>query len=141
MSTEATEANEPDKVAPAKDNQLVDQSAGSEVDVQPAKPEEFDRYACSSCGYVYEPTQGDRKRKISAGTPFEELPLTWRCPVCGSKSIRFANVGPKGAPSGFQENLGFGFGVNSLTPGAKGLLIALGLLSLVLLLLSFYGIE
>jgi len=141
MSTEATEANEPDGLAPVEDTQPVDQSTGNEVESKPVDPKDLDRYECSACGYTYEPVQGDRKRKIAAGTPFTDLPLTWRCPVCGAKPNRFSNMGPKGSPSGFKENLGYGFGVNSLPPGLKGLLIALGLLSLVLFLLSFYGVA
>jgi len=42
----------------------------------------------SNCGYMYNPDKGDRKGKIPKGTPFDELPEDWKCPVCGaSKKI------------------------------------------------------
>ncbi|MBM3324284.1 MAG: rubredoxin [Calditrichaeota bacterium] len=42
------------------------------------------RYRCSVCGYLYEPEEGDPDNGIPPGTPFEELPDDWVCPVCGS---------------------------------------------------------
>lgn len=40
------------------------------------------RYECSSCGYVYDPALGDPEAGIPPGTPFEDLPDDWECPVC-----------------------------------------------------------
>ena len=40
------------------------------------------KYVCSVCGYVYDPTVGDPDNGISAGTPFESLPEDWACPLC-----------------------------------------------------------
>ena len=104
-------------------------------------PKSLDRHECAACGYVYEPVKGDDRRNIAAGTPFEELPLSWRCPVCGAPTSRFQNVGPLNSPSGFKENLGYGFGVNTLTPGQKNLLIFGGLVLFFLLFLSLYGLQ
>lgn len=109
------------------------------VEAPPLEPKELDRYECTSCGYIYEPVKGDGKRRIPTGTPFEELPISWRCPVCGARPVQFANVGPVGAPSGFKGNLQYGFGVNSLTPSQKNLLIFSGLALAVLFFLSLYG--
>lgn len=39
-------------------------------------------YVCTSCGYVYEPREGDTCNGVPAGTPFEHLPDDWVCPVC-----------------------------------------------------------
>ena len=39
-------------------------------------------YVCSACGYVYNPELGDPTCGIPAGTPFEELPDDWFCPIC-----------------------------------------------------------
>ncbi|MBF2080193.1 MAG: rubredoxin [Synechococcales cyanobacterium T60_A2020_003] len=103
-------------------------------------PEQMDRYECRACGYVYEPTRGDG-RSIEAGVPFTELPITWRCPVCGAKASAFSNVGPLGNPSGFKENLRYGFGVNSLTPGQKNILIFGSLALGILFFLSLYGLK
>ena len=98
-------------------------------------------HECGLCGYVYEPNKGDAKANIAPGTPFEALPITWRCPVCGARSNQFSNVGATNAPSGFQENLNYGFGVNNLTPGQKNLLIFGSLAVLFLFFLSLYGLN
>ncbi len=99
----------------------------------------LDCYECRTCGYVYEPDKGD-SRKVAPDTAFTELPSGWNCPVCGASAAQFQNVGPVGSPSGFKENLSYGLGVNTLTPGKKNLLIFGALGSLILLLLSFYGL-
>jgi flavin reductase (DIM6/NTAB) family NADH-FMN oxidoreductase RutF/rubredoxin len=54
-----------------------------EPTVSPAK------YRCKVCGYIYDPTVGDPDGKIPAGTPFENLPDTWTCPVCGAAKSEF----------------------------------------------------
>ena len=41
------------------------------------------RYKCTSCDYVYDPAKGDPETGIAPGTPFEEIPDDWTCPVCG----------------------------------------------------------
>lgn len=46
-------------------------------------------YECSICGYVYDPAVGDPEHGIAAGTPFEELPSDWVCPVCGASRDMF----------------------------------------------------
>ena len=98
-------------------------------------------YECGACGYIYEPEKGDRKRKVPPNTLFIDLPSDWRCPVCNSRRTQFRNIGSQGAPSGFQENLGYGFGVNSLTPGQKSLLIFGGLGLAFLFFMSLYGLN
>lgn len=102
---------------------------------------EFDRYECAPCGYVYEPEKGDSVGGILPNTSFEELSVTWRCPVCGARKNAFSNIGPASSASGFKENYGYGFGVNTLTPGQKSLLIFGGLGVAVLIMLSFYGLK
>jgi rubredoxin len=46
------------------------------------------RYQCLECGYIYYPEKGDPKGGIPPGTPFEELPPTWRCPECGVSILK-----------------------------------------------------
>jgi rubredoxin len=99
------------------------------------------RYECRNCGYVYEPSKGDSKNNVPAGTPFEDLAENWRCPICGVRRTQFVNIGAPDAPSGFQENLNYGFGVNRLTPGQKNLLIFGGLALVFLFFLSLYGLS
>ena len=99
------------------------------------------RYECRGCGYVYEPSMGDGNRNIPPGTLFTDLPEDWRCPVCGARQNQFENIGATGAPSGFQENLKYGLGVNTLTPGQKNLLIFGALALGFLFFLSLYGLN
>jgi len=47
------------------------------------------RYECTVCGYVYDPERGDPDGGIKPGTPFEELPEDWVCPVCGAGKEQF----------------------------------------------------
>jgi len=101
----------------------------------------LDRHECRSCGYVYEPTLGDAKSGIAPGFEFQDLPADWRCPVCGAKANAFINIGPKGKPSGFEENLKYGIGVNNLTPAQKSILIYSALGLAVLFFLSLYGLR
>lgn len=104
-------------------------------------PKEMDRHECRACGYSYEPVKGDSRVNIPPGTPFEDLPLNWRCPVCSAPKRQFSNIGPAGSPSGFKENLGYGFGVNTLTPGQKNILIFSSLALAVLFFLSLYSLR
>lgn len=97
-------------------------------------------YECLTCGYVYEANKGDNKTNVTPGTPFEELPQNWRCPVCSAPRHQFVGVGGRNAPSGFEENLNYGLGVNRLTPGQKNLLIFGALALGFLFFLSLYGL-
>lgn len=40
------------------------------------------KYVCP-CGYVYDPEIGDIEAGIEPGTPWEEVPEDFVCPVCG----------------------------------------------------------
>ena len=48
-----------------------------------------DRYVCSVCGYIYDPEEGDPDSGIDPGTPFNDLPDDWTCPVCGATKDQF----------------------------------------------------
>lgn len=45
--------------------------------------EPMERYVCITCGWVYDPAEGDPESGIPAGTPFEDIPEEWLCPACG----------------------------------------------------------
>ena len=47
----------------------------------------MNKYRCALCGYIYDPANGDPENGIAAGTPFEELPEDWCCPVVVRKNI------------------------------------------------------
>ncbi|MEM0466405.1 MAG: flavin reductase [Candidatus Thermoplasmatota archaeon] len=58
---------------------------------QKKKKEEpkMNKYVCTVCGYEYDPAQGDPDNNIPPGTPFEKLPDSWVCPVCGAGKDAF----------------------------------------------------
>ena len=47
------------------------------------------KYECVECKYIYNPKFGNEKAGIKPGTPFEELPENWVCPVCGEGKDMF----------------------------------------------------
>ncbi len=100
------------------------------------------RFECRVCSYIYDPKEGVNKLGIPGGTSFFDLDQsTFRCPVCRERSNMFKDIGPASAPSGFQENLSYGFGVNNLTSGQKNVLIFGGLALALACFLSLYSLN
>lgn len=137
MSEQAVEDTDPNKPEQTELSKREREELEREREKDPA----LDRHECRACGYVYEPTRGDDRRDVPAGTSFDDLPINWRCPVCGAKKAAFVNIGPAGLASGFEENLNFGLGVNRLTPTQKNLLIFGGLGLGFLFFISLYGLR
>lgn len=50
------------------------------------------KWKCIVCDYVYEPENGDPDSGIVPGTPFEELPADWVCPICGAGKDQFEKI-------------------------------------------------
>ncbi len=50
------------------------------------------KYQCAVCGYIYDPELGDPDGDIKPGTPFEEIPDDWVCPVCGAAKSEFERI-------------------------------------------------
>lgn len=48
------------------------------------------KYICDVCGYVYDPASGDPDNGVPAGTPFDKVPASWVCPVCGAGKDQFS---------------------------------------------------
>lgn len=48
------------------------------------------KYVCDICGYVYDPEVGDPDNGVAPGTPWEEVPEDWVCPLCGVVRISSA---------------------------------------------------
>lgn len=46
-------------------------------------------WTCMLCGYTYNPADGDPDNGVAPGTPFEQLPDEWVCPVCGAGKDQF----------------------------------------------------
>ncbi len=49
-------------------------------------------YKCLVCDHIYNPSEGDEDSGIPPGTPFEDLPDDWMCPVCGAEKSDFVVV-------------------------------------------------
>jgi rubredoxin len=49
----------------------------------------LEKWECTVCGYIYDPEIGDPEHGIKPGTPFENLPEDWTCPVCGAPKDQF----------------------------------------------------
>ncbi len=150
MSTEpASERPEPPSESPPESPSAagVDAAVGT-ADAEPAEAAApvddpaGHRFECRSCGFVYDPAEGVKKLAIPAGTSFLELdPVGFRCPVCRSRVGAFKDIGPADKPSGFEENLNFGLGVNRLTPGQKNVLIFGGFALAIAFFLSLYSLR
>lgn len=119
-----------------------DQPPGDPAEASADTDPDTHRFECRSCGFVYDPGEGVRKLAIPAGTPFSSLdPVGFRCPVCRSRVGAFKDIGPRNKPSGFEENLSYGFGVNTLTPGQKNVLIFGGFALAFAFFLSLYSLR
>jgi rubredoxin len=46
-------------------------------------------YVCTSCGFIYDPDEGDPDGGVPPGTAFEDIPDDWFCPVCGARKADF----------------------------------------------------
>lgn len=46
-------------------------------------------YICKTCGYVYDPDEGDDDQGVPPDTPFDEVPGDWSCPNCGADKSQF----------------------------------------------------
>jgi rubredoxin len=51
------------------------------------------KYRCTICDYIYDPAAGDPDSGIAPGTPFEQIPDTWVCPICQVDKSNFEPVG------------------------------------------------
>lgn len=52
----------------------------------------MDKWQCSICNYIYDPAVGDLDGGIAPGTPFEKIPDSWVCPVCGAAKDQFVKI-------------------------------------------------
>ena len=52
----------------------------------------MDKYKCTVCGYIYDPEVGDPDGGIAPNTPFDKLPDSWVCPVCGATKDVFEKL-------------------------------------------------
>ena len=65
------------------------QAPTSEQSAEGSIKEPGPRMVCTICAYVYDPEVGDEAQGIPPGTPFEDLPDDWECPVCAAAKSAF----------------------------------------------------
>ena len=135
---------------PSKDNQIIDDLAKELISEESSEIKDKDlinnleqnRFECRSCGYIYDPREGNKKLNIPPNTPFSAIDgNTFACPVCRAGKNLYKDIGPREKPSGFEENLTYGFGFNSLPPGQKNILIFGGLAFAAACFLSLYSLH
>ena len=136
---------------PSEENTIIESVETAEQSDNPQKEQdkvnnnpnlEQNRFECRGCGYIYDPSEGIKKLKIPQNTPFLLLDgATFACPVCRAGKNLYKDIGPRSKPSGFEENLTYGFGFNSLPPGQKNILIFGGLAFAAACFLSLYSLH
>ena len=146
MSSDQVPGPQPEASGVIEASEAIEAESGPQAEealsVDPVEDPDTHRFECRSCGFVYDPEEGVRKLAIPPGTPFTQLdPIGFRCPVCRSRVGAFKDIGPRNKPSGFEENLNFGLGVNKLTPGQKNVLIFGGFALAFAFFLSLYSLR
>ena len=48
------------------------------------------KFVCDVCGYVYDEALGDPDNGIAPGTPWEDVPDDFTCPLCGVGKEEFS---------------------------------------------------
>jgi flavin reductase (DIM6/NTAB) family NADH-FMN oxidoreductase RutF/rubredoxin len=69
------------------ENEIVPETvvkSESQVENQHEVAGELSSFTCSICGFQYNPEEGDPAMGIPPGTPFEDLPEDYKCPICNA---------------------------------------------------------
>ena len=61
----------------------------SKIISRPKTEAEMQKYTCTICGYTYDPVEGDPGSGVMPGTPFDDVPSDWQCPVCSVDKTEF----------------------------------------------------
>ncbi|MEP5766406.1 MAG: rubredoxin [Halieaceae bacterium] len=51
--------------------------------------EDFKKYECVICGYIYDEAEGIPDDGIAPGTRWADIPEDWECPDCGISKFDF----------------------------------------------------
>ena len=57
-----------------------------------ARVSDVKKYMCLICGFIYDEAEGRPDEGILPGTKWADIPLSWRCPDCGSGKEDFEMV-------------------------------------------------
>lgn len=75
------------------DKEKLEKEVVPEAETKPEQKEEpvlketsgeHSSFTCSICGFEYNPEEGDPALGIPPGTPFEDLPDDYKCPICNA---------------------------------------------------------
>ena len=77
-------------------------------------------YICRACGLIYDQDKGDPDSGIAPGTPFEDIPDNWECPLCGVTKADFEPFEPFVAPEPAKAAVSFRSGVIVIGGGIAG---------------------
>lgn len=77
-------------------------------------------YICRACGLIYDQDKGDPDSGIAPGTPFEDIPDDWECPLCGVTKADFEPFEPFVAPEPVEAAVSFRSGVIVIGGGIAG---------------------
>ena len=142
MSENIQPASEENKIVENLEREELSKNFSESNVEKPSINLEQNRFECRSCGYIYDPVEGNKKLNIPKDTPFSVIDgNTFACPVCRAGKNLYKDIGPREKPSGFEENLTYGFGFNSLPPGQKNILIFGGLAFAAACFLSLYSLH
>ena len=61
--------------------------------------EEFKKWECIVCGWIYDEELGLPEEGIEPGTKWEDVPEDWVCPDCGVGKVDFDMVPLEGGKS------------------------------------------
>jgi flavin reductase (DIM6/NTAB) family NADH-FMN oxidoreductase RutF/rubredoxin len=75
-------------IAPKNAPTYIDKSKIKNKHEKQATP----KYKCPACGYIYDEAIGDPEHGIAPGTPFDDIPDDWVCPVCGTEKEDFYKI-------------------------------------------------
>lgn len=81
------------------DKELLGEEPEAEAEPEPKTPEppkesvkssgSESTFTCTICGFRYDPEEGDPSAGIPPGTPFEDLPDDYKCPICNAGTDYF----------------------------------------------------
>lgn len=57
--------------------------------------DDYKRYICKVCGYIYDEAKGDPDSGLAPGTRFEDIPDDWYCPDCNVTKADFSPFEPR----------------------------------------------
>jgi flavin reductase (DIM6/NTAB) family NADH-FMN oxidoreductase RutF/rubredoxin len=84
---------EKEKLDSQPDTGMVIKEDAETVNTPKAAHDDDEEFICAICGYVYRPDEGDLSMGIPPGTPFDELPEDYRCPICNAGKDYFKPIG------------------------------------------------